>query len=119
MAIRVENGKKPGSFFYHCEDGYFYYFNNGNDYGDPEGNAGMLLHLRCKNRYKRLCMGTAKIEVTPQGSVWTNLMPHTCPRNLAHQHVTHLRQEILAEAVENFNRPYESPAALVERVRSM
>ncbi|XP_034252579.1 uncharacterized protein LOC117652054 [Thrips palmi] len=117
MVIRVEDGKREGTYVYHCEDGFYYHFNNGNDYGQNEGNA-TLLHLRCVKRYKRSCMGTAKIEVTDDGAVWTNMGRHSCAPNPTRHQVMHLRQDILVESVENFNRPYEAPAALVERVRA-
>ncbi|KAJ1528957.1 hypothetical protein ONE63_007325 [Megalurothrips usitatus] len=93
-------------------------FYNCNDYRNNNRGHNSVVHLRCTQHYKRLCQGTAKIEITADGTEWTNLRPHTCAPNATHRQVLHLRQEILRQAVDNFNRPYEPPAALVDRVRA-
>lgn len=113
MNINVAEGKKDGSSYYFCGDGFYYYFNKGNSYNE---GISSIFYLRCSKYSKRGCTGTAKIESTPEGVQWTNLQRHTCAPNPTLHAVRQLRREILDASVENMG-PYETPAEVVRRVR--
>lgn len=112
MNVAVIDGMRQNTVLYHCHDGFYYYFNNGRDYG---GNISSI-NLRCKNWTSHWCHGSAKILITQVGIQWTNLQRHTCPADRNLNLVRQLRQDIIQASV-NQDGPYETPAQVINRVR--
>lgn len=116
MNVRILDGEREGSSVYHCGDGFHYHYNNGNNYGENEGNASVL-YMRCSNLHTKNCHGTAKVLLTPEGTEWINLARHTCCKDVYYERVRRLRRYMLQEATRA-NGPYETPTSLVERIRN-
>ncbi len=116
MEIEVIDGKREGSAIYHCGDGYYYHYNNGNLYNE---NEALVLNLRCRKYSQLGCAGSAKIVIVEGENImeWTNRQPHVCTRDRTHHAVLDLRRNILQEASQ-LNGPYEAPSTVVNRVRN-
>lgn len=114
--IQILNGFRDETGIYHCNDGYFYHYNNCNDYA-RNGNGAPVHYLRCKNYYLRGCSGSAKVTCTANGVEWENNSRHTCARDHFFAPVRTLREEIVHEATR-LDVPYEMPVSVVERVRN-
>lgn len=114
--IQVLNGFRAETGVYHCNDGYFYHYNNCNDYA-RNGGGSPVHYFRCKNYYERGCTGSAKATCNGDGVQWENLTRHVCARDHEFARVRVLREEIIQEALR-LDGPYEAPASVVERVRN-
>lgn len=114
--MQVLNGFRDETGVYHCNDGYFYHYNNCNDYA-RNGGGSPVHYLRCKNYYGRGCTGSAKVTSNDDGVHWENLTRHICARDHEFARVRVLREDIIQEAVR-LDGPYEAPGSVVERIRN-
>lgn len=105
--ILVLNGFREDTGLYHHNDGFFYHYNNCNDYARHGGGAPVH-YLRCKNYYQRGCTGSAKVTCNAEGVEWENLTRHTCAPDHHFVRVRTLREHIVQESVR-LDGPYETP----------
>lgn len=115
MNITILDGKRDGSRIYTCRDGFYYHYNNGNNYAENEGN-GSVLYMRCINYNSRHCCGSAKVELTPDGAQWINLRHHSCAPDQLYERVMRLRS--IVRAATDKNGPYETASMVVDRIRN-
>ena len=116
MNINILDGNREGSYVYTCGDGFHYHYNNGNNYGENE-NTSSVMYMRCTNHHSKLCRGSARVVLTPEGAQWVNLERHTCAPDHLYERVKQLRGLILKAATQH-NGPYETPTSLVDRLRN-